>query len=199
MEIRLEDIGKRYKNEWIFKLVNKTISSKSSTVIRGNNGSGKSTLLRILSGYEKATTGKIAWDSSSELHYKNVSFASPATSLPKELTLQELFEFHKKLKDIHLPESTLEDNFNLKGVKNKRLADYSSGMLQRVKLGFAMHSDCELLLLDEPTSNLDAEGIEWYKTIVKEQVDNKTIVIASNDIQEEYYFCKDEIIITDYK
>lgn len=199
MDIRLEDIGKRYKKEWIFKLVNQHITTNSATVIRGNNGSGKSTLLRILSGYEKATTGSIKWMNSDLLNYGLVNFTSPAASIPSELTLTELVDFHRKLKTLDLPNTNLEENFNLTGVDHKRLSDFSSGMLQRVKLGLAIFSTGELLLLDEPTSNLDAEGISWYKETIEKQVNNKTIVIASNDIQEEYYFCEKEIKITDYK
>ena len=72
-------------------------------------------------------------------------------------------------------------------------------MRQRVKLGLAILADCPVLLLDEPCSNLDANAIAWYQTMIKEFASDKTILVCSNTVKEEYLFCTNRIEIENYK
>ncbi len=78
---------------------------------------------------------------------------------------------------------------------DKRLATFSSGMLQRVRLLLAIPSDRSLLLLDEPTSNLDKAGVLLYKELIAGFTANKTIIVASNYHAEEYSFCDQELLL----
>ena len=72
-------------------------------------------------------------------------------------------------------------------------------MRQRVKLGLAVLADCPVLLLDEPCSNLDARSIEWYQNLIKEFASQKTILVCSNTVKEEYFFCDTSIEIENFK
>ncbi|HRD39294.1 MAG TPA: ATP-binding cassette domain-containing protein, partial [Bacteroidia bacterium] len=83
--------------------------------------------------------------------------------------------------------------------KNKFIKNYSSGMRQRVRLTLAILADCELLLLDEPVSNLDKNAIDWFKGLVKDYASHKTIIVCSNSIKEEFEFCTKELNVADYK
>ena len=95
----------------------------------------------------------------------------------------------------------MQKNYSLKKGLNKPIEEYSSGMKQRVKLAFAILSDVECVFLDEPTSNLDHEGIAWYKELINSELryNKKTFVVCSNKQEEEYFFCKNEIDVNLFK
>jgi ABC-type multidrug transport system ATPase subunit len=71
-------------------------------------------------------------------------------------------------------------------------------MKQRLKLLMAVYADTPLLLLDEPCSNLDNQGIEWYRNLVQTQLKKRTIIIASNQLFE-YDFCDSTLSVHDFK
>jgi len=107
-------------------------------------------------------------------------------------------EFTEKFKPF-LPEYPIEKILGLFDFdETKWIKDYSSGMKQRVKLCIALLADVEVCLLDEPTSNLDEEGVNWYFELLEGIKSNRTLIIASN-IEREYKFCKHIIDIRDYK
>jgi ABC-type multidrug transport system ATPase subunit len=72
-------------------------------------------------------------------------------------------------------------------------------MKQRVKLTLALLSDTDILLLDEPCSNLDEEGILWYKSMIANHSEGRIVVVASNQVAEEYFFCKVILNMNDLK
>lgn len=206
MKISLEQVGKRYKFEWIFRNLDFDFQYQGKYAILGPNGSGKSTLMRILSGHLTPSKGKIHFDyqgkklGSSEI-YTQVSYAAPYIELIEELTLKEALVFHSKFKPfiqkmevadvikiIHLPKSAT----------HKEIRFFSSGMKQRIKLAMSILSASSLLLLDEPTTNLDKQGMEWYNSLVMEYALDKTIIVASNE-ERDYTFCKESLNILDFK
>lgn len=94
--------------------------------------------------------------------------------------------------------TALIERIGLAKAKNRLIRHFSSGMKQRVKLGLACFSESKLLLLDEPTTNLDQAGVEWYEGVVNETSSNRLVIICSN-LEREYRFCKRHINIVDYK
>jgi ABC-type multidrug transport system ATPase subunit len=86
----------------------------------------------------------------------------------------------------------------LEGAANKPVGDYSSGMKQRVKLAQAIFSDTPALLLDEPCTNLDHQGVEQYRDWMEEYSKNRLVIVASND-PREYFFCREVVEIERYK
>ncbi len=72
-------------------------------------------------------------------------------------------------------------------------------MRQRLKLTLAILADAPILFLDEPTTNLDATVIDWYKNMISTYAMHKTIVVCSNSIKEEYGFCERIITMEDFK
>ena len=207
ISIQTYDLGKRFGREWIFRSLNLHLDKSDKLVITGSNGSGKSTLLQILSGYVLPTEGTISWkdkhdtEISKENTFKHVSIASPALELIEEFTPLELIKhqrcfksFQGNLSDLDLIEIAL-----LSPHKNKVIKNFSSGMKQRLKLTLAVVADASLLLLDEPIINLDHNGIEWYKELIKTRALHKTIIVCSNKQKDEYEFCSREISIDDFK
>lgn len=204
--IQLTDIAKRYAREWIFRDVNLEFHSNQSYVILGSNGSGKSTLLQVISSFLTPSKGSLKFYSDKEEvpieeMYKHFSIATPYLELPEEFTLLEVLDFHRKLKPFYQDYTNQEivSILDLERAQNKKLNNYSSGMKQRVKLGLAILSKTDLLLLDEPSSNLDAQSIEWFLNLISKYKKDRIIIVCSNHIKAEYEFCKNEIIMEDFK
>ena len=201
MQISLAEACKRFNKEWIFKNLNFQFEAGKHYALVGNNGSGKSTLLQIIAGYSSLTKGSIDWSPCDANNiYEQISFAAPYLELVEEFTATEQFEFQAQFKPIQKELST-EKILELIGLKNtahKQIRYYSSGMKQRLKLALAIFSDCPILLLDEPCSNLDKEGYALYDTLIKEYAMHKLIIVGSND-PAEYHFCKAQVNLMDYK
>ncbi len=202
MKIHLDHISKRFGKQWIFKKLSHQIESNVSMAICGRNGSGKSTLLKIISGYNTATSGKITYELDGqsiqlEDQITTVNYAAPYQHLLEELTLSEHLEFHFQFKENLISHTEIIERVGLKGAQDKFVGDFSSGMKQRLKLGLALFSKGSLLLLDEPTSNLDEQGIAWYKEEILKKKGRCTIIIASN-LRYEYDFVDDQLTITDF-
>ena len=205
MEITLENIGRRFNRDWIFRNVNYSFLKGSSNAILGRNGSGKSTLLQLIAGSLTPSEGTVdiflnGKPCDPDEVYHSLSIAAPYLELIEEFTLSEMIDFHFKFKS-NLPgldKKTILEILELQKAKNKAIKYFSSGMKQRTKLALAICSDTPLLLLDEPASNLDAEAISWYLDLIKTYTPGRTVIVCSNQ-EFEYSFCQHQIRISDYK
>jgi ABC-type multidrug transport system ATPase subunit len=203
--ISLEDIGRRFNRDWIFKNISYTFNSGNSYAILGSNGSGKSTLLQILNGSLGPSKGKITYQLNgkvipTEAIYEHLSLAAPYLELIEDFSLNEMIDFHFQFKPL-LPGISKQDVIallNLNTNANKLIKYFSSGMKQRLKLALAFCSDTPILMLDEPTSNLDTQGIEWYRDLVQQFAANRLTIVCSNQLHE-YDFCQHQLSIVDYK
>ena len=201
MQISLEQACKRFNKEWIFKNLNFQFEVGKHYALVGNNGSGKSTLLQIIAGYSGLTKGSISWSPFDAINiYEQISFAAPYLELVEEFTATEQFEFQSQFKPLQKQLSTekIIALIGLKTAAHKQIRYYSSGMKQRLKLALAIFSDCPILLLDEPCSNLDKEGYGLYDTLMKDFAMHKLIIVGSND-PAEYKFCQAQVNLMDYK
>jgi len=206
MRITLEKISKKFNYEWIFREVDYTFESGNAYVILGSNGSGKSTLMQIVAGNLLPTSGKINFiDGTAEISqdfiYRKVSISAPYLELIEEFTLPEILQFHRKFKPFrdNLDNDQIIEITGLSRVKNKPIRYFSSGMKQRVKLSLSILSDTKVVLLDEPASNLDKQGVEWYQKLVGLNSHDRIFIVCSNSQNHEYSFCKHELQIGDYK
>jgi ABC-type multidrug transport system ATPase subunit len=84
----------------------------------------------------------------------------------------------------------------LESSADKELRNFSSGMKQRARLSLAILSDTPLLLLDEPSTNLDQNGVKWYQNLISEFAKEKLVIVCSNYNKEEYSFCDMEFVLT---
>ena len=198
--ITLEDCGKSFNRNWLFRNLNATFQTGEKWAILGPNGSGKSTLGLLLCGQLLPTEGRIIHCIAQQsvplnkLHQK-VSLTSPALELNEDLNTKELFALHHKLKPLQTD--------NAAGVfasmagfdaitMQKPIATFSSGMKQRVKLALASMSDTPLLILDEPFTNLDKSGEQFFYDLIEKFGHNRLLMIASNRA-EEYAVCDRQI------
>ena len=206
MNIQIHSLSKRFNKEWIFKSVSLTIDSGERIGIIGSNGSGKSTFIKLLSGAELPSKGEINYFISaaerdvSEV-YNRINFAAPYVDLIEEFTCKELIDFHLKFKLLQngLTPETFIKLIYLEDAKDKFIKNFSSGMKQRLKLGLVICTESDLLLLDEPCSNLDSTGIQLYHQLMDSFNKNRTTIIGSNEQSDELYNIEKTIRITDYK
>lgn len=206
LQLSLNGVGKRYNRDWIFRNLKKDFYQGKSYAILGSNGAGKSTYIQLLAGNITPTEGELNHlidevPLEPDQVYQHVALAAPYLDLVTEFTLLEQISFHFSFK--LLPKGIEKDELpgimNLEREKNKPLKQFSSGMLQRAKLGLAILSDCPILLLDEPASNLDRSSIRWYLELLDSYASQKLVVICSNSRKEEYEFCQQELFIDNYR
>lgn len=204
MQIILENLGRRFNKEWIFRSISFTFSQGQQYAILGPNGSGKSTLLSVLLGSLTPSEGKISYLNDKEVlpeHIFNyISLAAPYLDLIEEFTLQETIDFHFQFKAYQagFNSAAVLDLLALSRAEDKPLKYFSSGMKQRTKLALAFCTDTPILVLDEPTSNLDTQGTDWYLELVEKFAKNRLVLVGSNQ-PYEYEFCKQHLNIIDYK
>ena len=205
MQITLQQIGKKFQREWIFRDISLTFQENQTYALIGPNGSGKSTLLLILSGLLPPSRGEILYHHQGQLIeaenvYRHQAIAAPYVELIEEFTLRELLDFHFALKS-PLPTLTtaaILQKLQLEQAKHKYIHQFSSGMKQRLKLGLAFYTDADLIFLDEPCSNLDKSGTGWYYDEIKALLGKKLMIISSNQ-PYEYQFCDTFVDIVRYK
>ncbi|TAH03936.1 MAG: ATP-binding cassette domain-containing protein [Sphingobacteriales bacterium] len=205
MQISLENLGRRFNREWIFKGVNYQFVNNQAYAILGINGSGKSTLLQVISGALTPSIGNLTYSNNGKIiapenYYNSISLATPYLELIEEFTLNEVLDFHFKFKIRieHLKNSDIISLLGMKQQQHKFIKYFSSGMKQRVKLALAFCAQTPVLLLDEPTSNLDVQGVAWYHTMINQFTANRITLICSNQ-SNEYSFCNAQLNLADYK
>ncbi|MBI5731106.1 MAG: ABC transporter ATP-binding protein [Ignavibacteriales bacterium] len=187
--VELSNIVKYLGRRLIFDGINFSFSSQHIYGISGPNGSGKSTLVKIIANLISPTRGKVIHKNnlkkveSVKLH-NHIGFVSPYLFLYDEFTAEENLlhfsnirgiSFNKERSDFLLNELKLIDR------KNDLVRGYSSGMKQRLKFIFALLHQPPLIILDEPTSNLDNPGKEKVYELIKKEAENNLVIIASNE------------------
>lgn len=206
MEIEFRGAGRKFPGQIVFQNLSLTIADGSTWAILGGNGSGKSTFLKTAFGALSLSAGSL------EHRHGNrtidlaeaalrIGYAAPYLELIEELQVLDFLKkaqgfrsFRKGLKAQDVLERAL-----LKDASTKRIRNLSSGMKQRLRLCLALLSDVDLVLLDEPGSNLDHAGLQWYRELVETELAGRTLLIGTNYNEDEAFLCKEELRITDYQ
>lgn len=202
MHIELQQAGKRFNRDWIFRNLSFSFQPNETYAITGPNGSGKSTLLQLLGNISEASEGSILYDGmnsrkNEDLHEK-IALAAPYLECIEEMTALEMIIFHSHFKTLKESISTILETVGLASSGHKQIRYFSSGMKQRLKLGLAFFSETPVLLLDEPFTNLDKDGMTLYESLMNQSLGKRTVIISSND-PAEYHFTNNIINIADFK
>ena len=206
LQLTLNNVGKSYNFDWIFRGLSLDLQSGQSVAVLGGNGSGKSTFLKIVAGSSYVSEGTIEYTHNGkkvdkDSIYSLVSLSAPYQTLFDDFTLAESIAFQAKFKPFvnNISPKEIVDLIELPKVANKALKYYSSGMKQRAKLALAILADTPVLLLDEPGTNLDKKGVEWFKNLLLPQMQNRLVFVCSNRHDEESGFCTTILEIEQYK
>lgn len=187
MKITLEQVSKRYTGNWVISDFNYVFESGKAYAVTGPNGSGKSTLLQLVSGHLMPTRGRLIYSEngqavSQEELYRRFSFSAPYMQLVEEFTVGEMVRFHGRFKPLRPGIAAVDwlSRAGLHGEEGKEIRHLSSGMKQRLKAGLAVFSSTPLLVLDEPSTNLDGKGRDWLLEAIRENREGRIVIIATN-------------------
>jgi len=204
--IQCESISKNFGRRVIFKNLSFQFNANGIYGISGPNGSGKSTLIKIIAGINSPSTGRINHkDNQKEIIpeklHNYLGFVSPYLVLYEEFSAWENLEQLAKIRDIEFNKGKIElllNDFLLFDRKDDLVKTYSSGMKQRMKFIFALMHSPKLILLDEPTSNLDDEGKNTVYKIIKREAEGNIVIVASNE-KSDLALCSETIMIEKFK
>lgn len=198
--LTVQSVSKDFNRRHIFRDISFSLHSSSSLAITGKNGAGKSTLSKILAGLITPTLGSVVYSFDGKSMYREewkhyIGFVSPYLNLYDEFTAMENLQLLSRIRsDVHQNEKRREllDLVGLWDQRNDLIGTFSSGMKQRLKYAFALLHTPAVLILDEPTANLDSEGVEFVRQIAQKQKEEGILVVATSD-REEASWCYQEI------
>jgi len=195
LHIQINNIGKRYQNQWLFKNINLELKLGDSLSVTGHNGSGKSTFMQVVYGLVQASEGEVLVNGTSNYKPHEVfALSAPYLELPMEFSILEIHDLYLRTQKMNssLDEFLSFSDFN-KSQVNRAVKLFSSGMQQRLKTALCLSSNSPILLLDEPLTNMDAKGEDWYKNCLND-IKNKIVIIAGNN-PIEYAFTNSNLQI----
>lgn len=206
IKLTVKNLRKVFNRRLVFNNLNFELNSGQSLIITGKNGSGKSTLIKILSGYLTESSGKIEYQLEGKIidrenFYRIVGLVSPYLVLYEEFSAFENLQLISKIRGLKISEEKIKEVLKFVGLFDRRndfVRTYSSGMKQRIKYASAILHSPSVLLLDEPTSNLDLDGKEIVEKIVFEYRKDKILIVATNESQD-FKFGDQIINLDDYK
>jgi heme exporter protein A len=191
MRLVLEKVSRSFPGRKVFAGISAEIKEGEILVITGPNGSGKTTLLKVISALMALSSGQVIFEyeckekSGMEI-LPYIGLVAPELFLYEELTASENLEFFASMSGVDYSDLVQEfDRFGLKDRGNDLVRSYSSGMKQRLKYMLALNRKPPLLLLDEPTANLDEQGKALVNQIITQH--KGITVIATNEDAELKY------------
>jgi heme exporter protein A len=193
VRVSFEKVGKRFDTRTVLAQLSGTVEPGRVLVVAGPNGSGKSTLLNILAGVIRPSRGEVLYrqdedDIPRPRWFAHLGVAAPDMAVYDELTAVENLMFFARLRGLEArPDSigALLQELGLAAREHGRhVGTYSSGMKQRVKLAQAVIHEPAVLLLDEPSSNLDTAGHDAVARLVDRFRSRAAVAVATNDPRE---------------
>jgi len=198
--LKVENLSKRFGSRRVFSDLSFELATGQSLSITGRNGSGKTTLLMLLLGLHHATRGRVDFlregETLSESSVRRgTALVAPYLNLYDQLTGEENLVFFATLSGINLTGKRIDELLAAVGLEGRGVdpvGAYSSGMKQRLKYAVALLKEPAFLFLDEPTSNLDADGKAFVRRFVETRKQDSVVVLATNE--EEDYSLTDGLI-----
>ncbi|MDO8526630.1 MAG: heme ABC exporter ATP-binding protein CcmA [Deltaproteobacteria bacterium] len=204
MTIELQKIRHRYVSKWALKDIHFSAKSGECIALLGPNGCGKSTLLKIMATLlsPSAGEGEILGHNLQKgvgAIRKKMQWLGHELGLYKTLTAGENLKFAANMRgekiSLHCMEEVLAQ-VGLAGLKDKPVGSFSTGMRKRLALAKILSMPCELILLDEPHTNLDRIGkILMNKLIAEWKREGITVVLASHDHPEVLPLCDKALVL----
>jgi len=205
--LRAINLGQNFGSLLLFRRMSFEVTGAESLAITGSNGSGKSTLLRILSGVMTPRAGTVELDiggssvsaSARPLH---TGLVAPYLGVYDDLTARENLSFLSDARGFTSTSGLIDavlERVGLSGREDDLVRTFSSGMKQRVKYAAAMLPEPDVLLLDEPSANLDVAGIEMVRGVMDWQADAGRILVVATNVAAEAETCDRTLSVEDFR
>ncbi len=185
--ITFDTLTKRYDAVLAVSDLTLSVGAGEIVALLGPNGSGKTTALKAAAGLIRPTSGRVSIDGVDAAQAearRNVSYLPQRVTFAETLTGREVVDFYRRLRNADLARTNeVLHMATLNGAGERAIATYSGGMLQRLGLAVAAIPDAAILLLDEPTSSLDPEGLEAFYTLAeKRRASGGTVLFSSHQL-----------------
>lgn len=205
-QLQAEGIGKRFGRRVLFRKLSFTATPGRTMAITGSNGSGKSTLVRILAGVMKPTRGKVTLTVhgaavDEERRPMHMGVVAPYLNLYDAFTPRENLRFVARARRINGYTERISkvlDDVHLAARSDDPVGTFSSGMKQRMRFAFALFSEPAVLLLDEPTANLDSSGVQMVEHLIARAARSGQIVIIATNDRLEAEACDEILCVEDF-
>src|SRR5579859_1869194 len=181
--VQLQQVTKLFGRFAALRSVSAEFSSGRCYAIFGENGAGKSTLLRVIAGLVRPTSGKVIFDGPPEMLRQRIGYVAHASMLYDDLSAMENLRYFAALYGIKDDQkmATAIRAVGLDPDLERHVGDYSQGMRQRLSLARTLMHDPEILLLDEPFSNLDVASARDIAGLIKHlRDDGKMILVVTH-------------------
>ena len=207
MEVLISDIRKFYSNKLVLNIDKLRFPKGKITGIIGPNGSGKTTLLNIIGGLDREYTGQVIYDGKALTQgiYRNMTLVTQKPYLFRRKVYENI-EYPLKIRKVNKQEriKKVQDiikRFEIEELQDKKAHLLSGGESQKVSLARALVFEPKLLLLDEPTSNIDPESIKiMEREILGFNEETKgTVLIVTHNIEQSKRLCDDVIYLEEGK
>ena len=177
--IKANNLSKSFNGNRIFSGININLEKSKVLGVVGNNGSGKTTLLKIVAGIINSDTGEINLNENIKL-----DFLGHENMLYQNFSISENLDFFSNISGFRISsesQNEIEKALGLKNILGKKISELSYGQRKKASMLRSLMSDPELLILDEPFSNLDSDSTDSFISILKTLKESgKSIIISSN-------------------
>jgi heme exporter protein A len=189
----LHEVRKTFNRRTVLRNISVAVHGPGALAVTGRNGSGKSTLVRIIAGVMAPSSGRVDLTAGGavippDVRYRSIGFVAPYLFLYDEFSARENMVLLETMRSGKRPETAwLDELLELVGLADRqhdRLGTFSSGMKQRMKYVYALLHRPSLLILDEPTANLDTAGYDMVKGVVERQKKRGIVIVATNETDE---------------
>ena len=198
-----QSLGKKFNRRTILDNISFYLSAPSSLALTGKNGSGKSTLCKMIAGILEPSAGSVSILREGQIGSaaQCIGLVAPYLNLYDEFTAAENIRFLSRIRS-RMPNEKrfriLMEQVDLWKRRDDEVGTFSSGMKQKLKYVFALVHEPPVLVLDEPTSNLDDDGVRFVGNVVEEQKRNGLLVVATNDAGESSW-CSEQIHLGEHE
>jgi heme exporter protein A len=190
--LTVSKLAKRFGSRTVFNDISFDISTGHALAITGPNGSGKTTLLMTLLSQLRPTRGEFTFSENgtpldSDAVRLRIGFVAPYLHLFDRLSAEENLKFFADMAGLTIPGKQIDELLRQVGLEGRGIdpvAEYSSGMKQRLKYALAIMKSPALLILDEPGSNLDERGKVIVSEIIRQHTQKSIVILATNEPEE---------------
>ena len=197
MEIKLEQVSKRYGKKTVFENLNETFASGRITGLVGDNGAGKSTLLRLIAGLDLDYTGHIYYDGQplTKPLYQQMTMVFQTPYLLKRSVYDNIAYplqlRHRPAAEIRQKTDAMIKRFGIENLAKQYAHKLSGGESQKVALARALIFEPELVLLDEPMSGIDAASVRFMEQMIQEYAKehHKTVIMITHNARQAEELC----------